>query len=45
MALNIQDGDPQSSVNTADVTDCYLFAPIDVRPARRPTRCRSAAVT
>ena len=30
MALNIQDGDPQSSVNTADVTDCYLFAPIDV---------------
>jgi hypothetical protein len=22
MALNIQDGDPQSSVNTADVTDC-----------------------
>ena len=32
MALNIQDGDPQSSVNTADVTDCYLFAPIDVVP-------------
>ena len=32
MALNIQDGDPQSSVNTADVTDCYLFAPIDVQP-------------
>ena len=32
MALNIQDGDPQSSVNTAVVTDCYLFAPIDVQP-------------
>ena len=32
MALNIQDGDPQSSVVTADVTDCYLFAPIDVVP-------------
>ena len=32
MALNIQDGDPQSSVNPADVTDCYLFAPIDVVP-------------
>jgi hypothetical protein len=32
MALNIQDGDPQSSVNTADVTDCYLFAPMVVQP-------------
>ena len=32
MALNIQDGDPQSGVVSADVTDCYLFAPIDVVP-------------
>ena len=32
MALNIQDGDPQSGVVSAVVTDCYLFAPIDVVP-------------
>jgi hypothetical protein len=32
MALNIEDGNEQSAVNTADVTDCYLFAPIDVQP-------------
>jgi hypothetical protein len=32
MALNIEDGNPQSSVTSADVTDCYLFAPVDVQP-------------
>jgi hypothetical protein len=30
--LNIEDGNPDSSVTSADVTDCYLFAPIDVQP-------------
>lgn len=32
MALNIEDANPDSAVNTAEVTDCYLYAPIDVQP-------------
>jgi len=32
VALNIEDGSEQSDVVTADVTDCYLFAPLDVQP-------------
>jgi hypothetical protein len=32
IALNVQDGDPQSSVLPATVGDCYLYAPIDVVP-------------
>jgi hypothetical protein len=32
MALNIENGNEQSAVNTTQVTDCYLFAPIDVQP-------------
>jgi hypothetical protein len=32
MALNIEDGNEQSAVNTANITDCYLYAPIDVQP-------------
>jgi hypothetical protein len=35
MALNIEDGNEQSSVNSTDVTDCYLFAPVDVQPGVR----------
>ena len=44
VALNLRDGNVHSGVNHADVKDCYLFAPIDVEPARRRTRCRSATV-
>jgi len=32
MAFNIEDANPDSAVNTTNVTDCYLFAPIDVQP-------------
>jgi hypothetical protein len=32
MALNLEDANPQSTVNTAEVTDCYLFAPVDIQP-------------
>ena len=32
VALNLRDGNVHSGVNHADVTDCYLFAPIDVQP-------------
>ena len=36
VALNLRDGNVHSGVNHAKVTDCYLFAPIDVQPGKAP---------
>jgi hypothetical protein len=38
VALNLKNGDPDTSVNTADVTDCLLYAPIDVQPGMSPNK-------
>lgn len=38
MALNLEDGHPDSDVNTATVAECYLFAPIDVQPGLSPNK-------
>jgi hypothetical protein len=37
-ALNIEDGDVMADVLTANVTDCYLFALIDVQPGTSPNK-------
>jgi hypothetical protein len=37
-ALNLQDGFAESNVNTADVTNCFLYAPIDVQPGASPNK-------
>jgi hypothetical protein len=34
VALNLEDGNRDSDLNTAEVTECYLFAPIDVVPGK-----------
>jgi hypothetical protein len=36
VALNLQDGKSGSDLNTANVTDCFLYAPIDVQPGASP---------
>ena len=38
MALNLEDANPDSAVNTALVEDCYLYAPIDVQPGSSANR-------
>jgi hypothetical protein len=37
-ALNVEDGDVAASVLSGTVTDCYLFARIDVQPGRSPNK-------
>ena len=32
VAVNLENGNSQSNLNTANVTDCLLYAPIDVEP-------------
>jgi hypothetical protein len=34
LALNLENGNPESNLNIADVTDCFLYAPIDVEPGK-----------
>jgi hypothetical protein len=34
LALNLEGGNPDSNLNTDVVTDCFLFAPIDVEPGK-----------
>jgi hypothetical protein len=34
VALSVENGNPDSNLNTADVTDCSLYAPIDVEPGK-----------
>lgn len=36
VALNLEDGEDGSALNTAMVTDCFLYAPIDVQPGKSP---------
>jgi len=36
VALNLEDGLDGSAVNTDKVTDCFLYAPIDVQPGKSP---------
>jgi len=34
VALNLENGNKDSDLNTANVTDCFLYAPIDVEPGK-----------
>jgi hypothetical protein len=38
VALNLEDGPDGATVNTDKVTDCFLYAPIDVQPGKSPNK-------